>query len=190
MEHYSFYYCSLDLVEWDFYNMLMNIEKQVTISLSTAMFHQFEKNIRQFLYDQSSDWYVEKPKNSKVWSLKMEDIVVFLKKISNNCEFEFYCEKILEMHIFTNVFKHGDGKSLELLKEKFPHYLVAENHLMGDEDCPIDYANHENLKISEDQFSLFSHYISKFWLWFPIVSFCSQITPLPKWIDTAAVKDV
>lgn len=88
-----------------------------------------------------------------------------------------------------NVYKHGDGTSLEELRSAFPEYLDDPLNTTGIGAIDVKYRDYTNLMVSDDQVQTFSDAVVAFWRAMPERIFASQITSVPDWFEKAFIKD-
>jgi hypothetical protein len=88
-----------------------------------------------------------------------------------------------------NVYKHGEGKSLDELRNSFPEYLDDPFNGSGGAFSNTKYRDHTHLKVSDNQFQAFSDAILAFWRDVPEKVLDSQMTDVPDWFGKAIMKD-
>src|SRR5205085_11651478 len=91
--------------------------------------------------------------------------------------------------LVVNVYKHGEGKSLDELRSNFPEYLDDPFHGSGGTFSDTKYRDHSHLKVSDAQFQAFSDAILAFWRDVPENVFDSQVIDVPDWFGKAILKD-
>ncbi|MGB5235360.1 MAG: hypothetical protein WBN85_09345 [Candidatus Macondimonas sp.] len=91
--------------------------------------------------------------------------------------------------LVVNVYKHGEGKSLDELRNNYPEYLSDPFNGSGGAFSETKYRDHTHLKVSDDQFQVFSDAILAFWRDVPENVVDSQLTDVPDWFGKAILKD-
>ena len=91
--------------------------------------------------------------------------------------------------LVVNVHKHGEGRSLDELRQRFPEYLDDPFRGAGGGFSDVKYRDHTHLKVSEIQLQAFADAIEAFWEAVPENFYQSDVTDLPDWLSKAIIKD-
>ena len=91
--------------------------------------------------------------------------------------------------LVVNVYKHGEGNSLEDLKQKYPEYLHDPFLASGGGFSDVEHRDHTDLNVSDEQFQAFSDAIVAFWQAVPENIFKSTANDVPDWFGKAIRKD-
>jgi len=91
--------------------------------------------------------------------------------------------------LVVNVYKHGDGRSLNELRSVCPEYLDDPFGGLSGEFSDPKYKDHTHLKVNDEQFQAFSDAILAFWRDVPNNVFERQINNVPQWFENAVIKD-
>jgi hypothetical protein len=90
------------------------------------------------------------------------------------------------MRLVVNVFKHGEGISLDELKEKYPEFVPDP---LGGE-YRSRHLDHSNMKVTDEHLEQFSSAILEFWRAIPEEMWIRQEeSEVPKWFEKAYLKD-
>jgi hypothetical protein len=133
-------------------------------------------------------WHIGKHVTNKIWSASFEDIEEFLDSLGLAKKDSTYLKKLSACRYVVNVYKHGDGKSLEKLKEKHPEFLRAL--FPGADLTDAVWLDHTHLAVSNDQLDEFSSSIVEFWQSLPGSIYGNAGETTPKWFDTVLQRDI
>lgn len=173
----------------EFYTLLSDMRDQTRLSVVAGIFHEWDKQLRDWLVREIQHWHHGDAAALKVWSADFVQIAELLESIGwPICSAEYF--QILDAcRLVVNVYKHGKGKSLEDLKRKYPEYLHDPFGGSGAAFSGMEYRDHTHLKVSDDQFQAFSDAIVAFWQAVPENTFESKVNDVPDWFGKAILKD-
>lgn len=172
----------------EFYGLLSDLHEQTRLSVVAGMFHEWDKQLRDWLVREIGHWHHGGNVASKVWSADFGQIADLLECFGWNVRKSNYFRALDACRLVVNVYKHGEGKSLDDLRDKFPEYL--DDPFKGTGAFPdTKYRDHTHLRVSDDQFQAFSDAILAFWRDVPENVFDSQMTDVPDWFGKALLKD-
>ncbi len=173
----------------EFYGLLSDMREQTRLSVVAGMFHEWDKQLRDWLAGEIQHWHVGDNASSKVWSADFGQIADLLESFGWNVRSSDYFRTLDACRLVVNVYKHGEGKSLDELRNSFPEYL--DDPFIGSGGALSDtrYRDHTHLKVSDDQFQAFSDAILAFWRDVPENVVDSQVTDVPDWFGKAILKD-
>lgn len=174
---------------FDFYSLLSDMREQTRLSIVAGMFHEWDKQLRDWLVREIQSWHHGANTKSKIWSAEFGQIIELLECFGWNIRKKSYFQIFDGCRLVVNVYKHGDGKSLDDLRARFPEYLENPLSDVSMSFSGMKYCNHKDLKISGDQFQEFSDAILAFWRDVPENVFDSQIITVPDWFQKAITKD-
>jgi len=173
----------------EFYELLSDMREQTRLSVVSGMFHEWDKQLRDWLVGEIRHWHFGGNVTLKVWSADFGQIADLLESFGWNLRSADYFRILDACRLVVNVYKHGEGKSLDDLRTKFPEYLDDPLKGFGDMLPDTKYCNHTHLKVSDDQFQTFSDAILAFWRDVPENVVDSQVTEVPDWFGNAIQKD-
>lgn len=173
----------------EFYGLLSNMREQTRLSVVAGMFHEWDKQLRDWLVREIQHWHRGDNITLKVWSADFQQIAELLESFGWNVCSTDYFRALDACRLVVNVYKHGEGKSLAELKGNFPEYLDGPFSGSGGAFSENKYQDHTHLKVSDDQFQAFSDAILSFWRNIPQNVPESQITDVPDWFGKAIMKD-
>ena len=172
----------------EYYQLLSELREQTRLSLVAGMFHAWDKQLRGWLLKEIWHWLIGKHVTNKVWSASFEDIEEFLDGLGLAKKDSTYLKKLSACRYVVNVYKHGDGKSLEKLKEKHPEYL--RTLFPGVDPTDAIWLDHTHLAVSNEQLDEFSSSIVEFWQSLPESIYGNAGETTPRWFDSALERDI
>lgn len=172
-----------------FYELLGEMRDQTRLSVVAGMFHEWDKQLRDWLTREIHHWHRGDNAALKIWSADFRQIAELLESFGWNLCTTDYFQALDACRLVVNVYKHGKGKSLDELKDRFPEFLA--DSLAGLEGMSLDmsYRDHTHLQVSDDQLKAFSEAILAFWRNVPANVIDSQLTEVPDWFGRAIMKD-
>lgn len=173
----------------EFYGLLSDMREQTHLSVVAGMFHEWDKQLRDWLVREIQHWHRGDNATLKVWSADFGQIADLLESFGWNIRSADYFCTLDACRVVVNVYKHGEGKSLGDLRKRFPEYLDDPFKGSGGALSDTKYRNYTHLKITDDQFQAFSDAILAFWRGVPENVIDSQVTDVPDWFNKAIMKD-
>lgn len=149
-----------------FYVLLDDLEKQVTLGALAGMYHQWEKDLRDFLERELQISIIPSIAKEVAWKdPNIERLFDLLEEFGWPLRTQAWFPKLEACRLVVNVYKHGKGRSLDQLAAKHPAYLKSPLYeiLPRDRQDP-DY---QYLTLTEAQFREFDDSIASFWSQFP-----------------------
>jgi hypothetical protein len=169
----------------EFYGLLSDMREQTRLSVVAGIFHEWEKQLRDWLAREIQRWHRGSNATSEVWSADFGQIADLLESFGWKVRSAGYFRMLDGCRHVVNVYKHGDGKSLAELKENYPEHLDDPFRGSGRAFSGTRYRNHKHLKVSDEQFQAFSDAIVAFWRDVPQNVLASQVTDVPDWFAKA-----
>lgn len=173
----------------EFYELLSDMREQTRLGVVAGMFHEWEKQLRDWLAREIRHWHRGDNIILKVWSADSGQIADLLESFGWKLRSTDYFRTLDACRLVVNVYKHGEGKSLEELRNGFPEYLEDPFKDVGVTSSNTRLRDHTQLKVSDDQFEAFSDAILAFWRAVPGNVVESQLTDVPDWFGKAILKD-
>lgn len=170
----------------EFYGLLSDMREQTRLSVVAGMFHEWDKQLRDWLVCEIQHWHRGDNATLKVWSADFGQITDLLESFGWNLRRADYFHKLDACRLVVNVYKHGKGKSLDDLIASFPEYLDNPFNDFGGTLSNTKYLDHTHLKVSDDQFQAFSDAIFAFWCDVPESVVDADV---PDWFHKAILKD-
>jgi len=173
----------------EFYELLRNMREQTRLSVVAGMFHEWDKQLREWLAREIRHWHRGDNATLKVWSADFGQITDLLESFDWKLRTADYFRMLDACRLVVNVYKHGEGKSLDDLRSQFPEYLYDPFGGVGSTLSDARYRDHTHLTVSDDQFQAFSDAIAAFWRDVPENVVASQLIDVPDWFRKAILKD-
>ena len=161
-----------DVAEWvnergqGYWALLHDLRKQTLLGALAGFFHQWDKELRDFLEGELSHNFEPKDVRQVAWSQNVKDIYDVLTEFGWDCRAGEFFTRLEACRLIVNVYKHGKGASLDQLAASFPEYRP---HPFGPASASAfsGAPDHEWLEISEAQFDDLAKAIRSFWEVFP-----------------------
>jgi len=173
----------------EFYGLLSDMREQTRLSVVAGMFHEWDKQLRDWLVCEIQHWHRGDSVASKVWSADFGQIASLLESLGWDVRSKDYFRMLDACRLVVNVYKRGKGKSLDDLRENFPEYLDDPLKDFGATNSSAGHLDHTHLKVNDAQFQEFSDAILAFWRDVPENVFESEVTDVPDWLGKALLKD-
>ena len=172
------------------HQLLTDLRDSVRLSIVTGFFHEWEKNLRQWLVDEVQHWHYGDETRETIWKISLSELFDLLESFGWGLRSTLYFRDLDACRLVVNVHKHGNGPSLAELSSSYPqfidHPLGAFRGEVGMLWCSPSY---EYLKVTDRDLEVFSSAILRFWRDVPENVFDSQITEPPSWLIKAIEKD-
>lgn len=174
----------------EFYNLLSDMRDQTWLGVVAGMFHEWDKQLREWLARETHHWWIGQNFPRKIWSADFVQIRDLLQCIGWNLGETDYIRTLDACRLVVNVYKHGEGKSFDDLKENYPEYI---RYPLGDSEykfMEMDFRDHSHLNVTEEQFVSFSEAIVDFWKAVPGNILQSEIGDFPSCFEKAITQDI
>lgn len=164
-EYLEYAEASLDIYEnsinkaFKFYELLSDMKKDVYLNTLALIFHHWDKTFRNWLLKELRYYNLGKSFKDDLWASSLLQLIDFCELFGWQIKTTAYFKKILILQKIVNVYKHGNGRSLNQLKKENPQYL--DQNFKEDFDSP--YIDYRHLKVDLEQIKDFSSAISYFW---------------------------
>ncbi|RST86555.1 hypothetical protein EJC49_09745 [Aquibium carbonis] len=173
----------------EFYQLLSDMRDQTQLSIIAGMFHEWDKQLRDWLVREMQHWHRGDTAFSKVWSVDFGKIVDLLQSFGWKIRDTDYFATLDACRLVVNVYKHGAGKSLEDLKRSYPQYFDDPFRGSGGRFSGTNFLDHTHLKVTKEQFQAFSDAIVAFWRDVPESVVGAQIVEVPDWFGKSIQAD-
>lgn len=172
-----------------YYQLLEDMRDNVRLSVVAGMFHEWDKQFREWMVQEILHWHHGSEVRGKIWSQDFGGLIDFFAGAGWNIRLRPYYRMLDACRLVVNVYKHGDGGSFQDLKERFPEYIENPLKGFGDDLLGTGFTDHTNLRVTEEQIQEFSDAIVAFWKDVPEHIHENQVGELPKWFEKAWLKD-
>ena len=173
----------------EFYGLLSDMREQTRLSVVAGMFHEWDKQLRDWLVCEIQHWHRGDSVASKVWSADFGQIADLLESLGWDVRSKDYFRTLDACRLIVNVYKHGKGKSFDDLREHFPEYLDDPLKDFGGTISGAGRLDHTHIKVNNAQFQALSDGILAFWRDVPESAIEFQVTDVPDWLYRALLKD-
>jgi hypothetical protein len=163
-----------DVAEWatdrghERYALLHDLKKQLILGALAGIYHQWDKDLREFIERELSHNYEMDYVRKIAWDPNIENVFDVLSQFGWNIKDRIWFANIDASRLIVNVYKHGKGRSLEQLAKLYPGYL---NNVLDEFGGIFATANrsldHDWLELSEPQFDSLAGALRMFWVEFP-----------------------
>lgn len=164
----------------DYYLNLSELKDQTRLSIIAGMYHKWDKEVREWL-KRDLRFYPQNIKD-QLWNKDIGKIIELFEGMGWEIKKSKFYDKLDACRLIVNVYKHGNGNSLDALKIKYPKYLedpLKQNNIGYSTD--LKYLDYQNLSITDDDFLEFSKAITDFWEQAPEYVIGSDKLVIPKW---------
>jgi hypothetical protein len=150
-----------------FYFLLHDLKKQMALGALAGMYHQWEKELREFIERELANDMRRDRAAEIAWGPPVPEVFNILEQFKWNFRRSVFFLPIDACRLIVNVYKHGKGPSLEKLAASYPGYLSDPVPLDQRGSAFTELLDHEWLSISEVQFDEIAAAIRQFWEEFP-----------------------
>lgn len=169
-----------------FYQSLVGLRDSTRLSIIAGMFHEWEKQVRDWLGRELGHHGLGKHAHDAVWRVTFDDLIALFECCQWPVREREFFRALHLCHLVTNVYKHGNGASFEALKELAPELAGDTGDLPAFFVSALDYTT---LKVTDADLGRFAEAIVAFWRDLPENIFFSQIPEPPKWLERALRKE-
>lgn len=172
--------------EIEYYQLLNDLRDQTRLSLVAGMYHAWDKELRGWLLKEIGHFHIGQNVTKKMWQANFDEIVELLDStgLANR---NASCLQILSAcRYVVNVYKHGEGFSLDRLKQKHRQYLRSCS--INDKSADMYWVDHTHLSVSDSQLDEFANAITDFWRSLPDCVQGDSIE-VPSWLEKAVESD-
>ncbi len=178
-----------DDIAIEHYHLLIDIHERSRLSVLTGIYHEWEKQFRKWTHDQIRNWYGGERLLSQIWKVDVGKLAKLFASLGWDYKKESYFEKLDACRLVVNVFKHGDGTSLNELKKYYSKYLINSSQGFNGVLSDINNLDHTALKINDKHILEFSDAITEFWQDLPVQIVNVPEAALPNWFERAVESD-
>lgn len=172
----------------EFYQLLSDMQERTRLSVIAGMYHEWDKKLREWLTRELRGWHRGENVVKSIWKVDVSSLFDFLLVFGFDARILAGYERLDAMRLVVNVFKHGDGISLDELKGKYPEFVP--DPLGGDGEYRSRFLDHTNMKVTDEHLDQFSEAILEFWQAVPKEMWLKQEdVEVPKWFEKAYLKD-
>lgn len=142
----------------EFYQLLSEMHDRTRFSVVAGMYHHWDKTFRRFLVREFR-WprlVIGDHTRRALWKLDSAKLEKLLAALGLHLPGLASYQRIDAMRLIVNVFKHGEGRSLDDLRERFPEFLRASSHGWS-------FFDDADMEVTDDHVGQFAAAIELFW---------------------------
>lgn len=142
----------------ELYQLLSDMHDRTRLSVVAGMYHHWDKTFRRFLVREFR-WpglVIGDHTRRALWKLDSAKLERLLAAIGLDLSCLACYPRIEAMRLVVNVFKHGEGRSLDELRQRYPEFLRASAHGWS-------FIDDTDLEVTDDQVEQFAAAIELFW---------------------------
>lgn len=144
------------------YLALTELRKQVLLSGLAGMYHQFDKQLREFIEREMLHYVDHGWTDTHVWKPAGDKVLEILEEFGWLVKSHPFYPLLDALQLVVNVYKHGKGRSLNELSDRYARFVVDPVKAAGYGEWRT-ILDHEWLTVTDDQFDEFAAAISDFW---------------------------
>lgn len=171
----------------EFYQLLSDMHDRTRLSVVAGMYHHWDKSFRRFLVREfrRPRLIIGDHTRRVLWKLDSADLEQLLLALGLDIRGFASYPRIDAMRLVVNVFKHGEGQSLDDLRHRHPEFLRERSYDWGAYDD-------SDMQVSDEHMEAFASAIEMFWRELPSSLTFDKGTELdvPKKFENAWNKDV
>ena len=173
---------------YEFYDLISDMHDQTRLSVVAGMFHEWDKQLRDWLVREISHWCGGDHVRSKVWSVKFRHLVDFIEGLGWKIRTTDYFSQLDACRLVVNSYKHGYGDSLKELHDQFPEFIASPLKGSGGVFEDLNWSDYQYIKVTDAHLQSFSDAIVAFWRAVPERIYNSEGIDVPKWFEKALAK--
>ncbi|MDW3205558.1 MAG: hypothetical protein R8L07_08420 [Alphaproteobacteria bacterium] len=150
----------------DFYMMLSDLKTQTTLGALASLFHQWDKDFRDFMERQLAHSFDRAEVERNCWQPNIGKLFDVLEEWGWPLRQAPWFPLVSACRLIVNVHKHGKGRSLDELAQDYPQYFKGPFDNLGAGSW-LKAPDHENLSVSEAEFDQIADALRQFWADFP-----------------------
>lgn len=142
----------------EFYQLLSEMHGRTRLSVVAGMYHHWDKTFRRFLVREFR-WprlVIGDHTRRALWKLDSDKLERLLSAIGLDLSGMSCYPRIDAMRLVVNVFKHGEGRSLDELRQRYPQFLRVSAH-------GWTFIDDTDLEVTDDHVEQFAAAIEQFW---------------------------
>lgn len=172
----------------EFYQLLSELRETTRLSIAAGMYHLWDKSLRDWIVGEMRHWHGGEHATREVWKVDFQKMVDFLAAIGFDVS-ALPCHATLNaMRLVVNVFKHGNGSSLNDLGQSFPEFLTDPLGVEIEFELSERFIDYTKLRVSERHLDQFSEAIVEFWSAVP-AAINQEGLAFPAWFERVLLKD-
>jgi len=171
------------------YELLGDMRDTTRLSVITGMFHEWEKQLRDWLVAEIRHWHRGDELKSKIWRANFDQIMELLELLEWKIKSQPFYESLDRCRLVANVYKHGEGGAFNRLKAEYKEFIIPMFDGLLDDEDNLEFVDYSFLDVSDDHLEEFSHAIVSFWENVPEKLIGNDDLKVPDWFNKALIKD-
>jgi len=172
-----------------YHQLLEDMRDNIRLSVVAGMYHEWDKQLRDWMVHEILHWHIGDEVRSKIWSQDFGGLIDLFACLGWNIRQTPYYSTLDACRLVVSVYKHGEGLSFQDLKRRYPEYVKTPFQGFDNDVQGIDFTDHTDLKVTEKQIQGFSNAIVAFWNDVPKYVYDDPFSESPKWFKNAWLKD-
>ncbi|MBI1492040.1 hypothetical protein [Halocynthiibacter styelae] len=168
------------------YRLLSEMRDHTRFSILAALFHSFEKSLKDWIARDLFTVFKSEGITRRVWGATLEELYTLLKEGGVNVRVSHIYKDLRNYQLIVNVYKHGEGRSLDDLRNKAPQFIVPDDEGGFHRNFPLEFFDHSYLRVTDADFDQLTGAIAEFWKEMPTYIRTSDFKKFPKWLNDAA----
>ena len=170
--------------------LLSEMRDQTFLGVVAGMYHQWDKQLRDWLVREILHWHHGPTVTDKIWQITFPQMISLLESFGWMIQSADWFPRLDACSLVVNVYKHGSGNGLRELVARYKNEYL-DNPLGGSDGSAssLQFCDHTHLRVNEDQVQAFANAIIEFWKVIPQNTFASQLASVPAWFENAILKD-
>lgn len=165
--------------------LLSEMRTQTLFSVIAGMYHQWDKTLREWLVRDARYWAGENVLY-KLWKVDIGKIFDLFECMEWKIRQENFFKKLDACRLIVNIYKHGNGDSLNDLREIYPEYFFDYSEEEFNKGAWYD---HSSVILKDESIEEFSSSILEFWRVIPERFFDNDDLIAPDWLNKALLDD-
>lgn len=158
----------------ELYGLLSDLNKQLVLGALAGVYHQWDKDLRDFIERELAHNYETDYVRKIVWDPNIGKVFDILDQFGWDVRAKAWFGDLEACRLIVNVYKHGKGRSLDELTRLYPIYLKNILDEFGGIWATANRdPNHEWLEVSDKEFENLVAALRTFWVEFPESLFLS-----------------
>lgn len=169
----------------ELYRLLSRMKEDVRLSMISTMYHNWEKELREWLMHEIRYWAGESVQGA-IWREPIDNVFNLLKVTGYyDVRSQNFYQSLDALRLVVNVFKHGDGVSLQKLDRVYPRFTARSQGGSYSKNLRMRILRHEHMVVTDTDFEEFRAALVSFWQGLPNNMMVSEIKLVPKWFRDA-----
>ena len=148
----------------EFWSLFNDLRQQIFLGALAGCFHQWEKDLGDFLERELSHDFEPEGVKKEVWSPSFRAAYDICEQYGWDWSAEHFFALLEAGHLIVNVYKHGKGPSFDILAKNRPEYL---RRAFGSTSRFNNAPDYKQLEVTEVRLDEIAAAVRSFWESFP-----------------------